>query len=212
MPHRSLAFTGALLLGVALSAQSVIVHSFDTDAPGTLPSGFVVAPFRQAAPGSWAVIASGPQQYLAHSAGRQDGWTLAIDSGQRWNGVVLSARLRLAGGARAGGLVWRYQDPTNFRAVLLDLVNHKITGYRISGGNRFTFDGEDGLELDAEAWHTVKVVQESDEVTVSLGGIRVFRDEDRRGARSHDGLVGVLAAGDAEVWVDDLRIGPLRGR
>jgi hypothetical protein len=173
----------------------------------------VVAPFRQSAPGSWSILGSGQQHHLAHRVtGGQQGWSLAIDSSRRWNEVVVSARLRLAGGTRAGGLVWRYQDAANFRAVLLDLSGHKITGYRVSGGNRFTFDGEDGLELDPEAWHTVKVVQEDDRITVSLGGIRVFRDEDRRGGRMQEGLVGVLAAGDAEVWVDDLRIAPLRGR
>jgi len=213
MPLRSLAVAGALLLGGALSAQSTVVHTFDADPPGSLPSGFAPAAFRQTAPGAWTVAQAGPIRYLSHRAdAAQSGWSLALDTANRWDEVVVSVRLRLAAGTRAGGIVWRYEDPRNFRAVLLDLTRREIAAYRVVGGNRFWIDVEDELELDPEAWHTVKLVQEDDRITVSLGGIRVFRDQDRRGDRTHEGLVGVLAAGDAEVWFDDLRVAPRRSR
>jgi hypothetical protein len=122
--------------------------------------------------------------------------------------LIVAVRIRLAGGARAGGVVWHYQNAENFNAVLLDLVRHEITAYRVVGGNRITFDSEDDLELDVDAWHTVKVTQEGSEVAVSLGGIRVFHDRERRDARLREGLAGVIATGHSEVSFDDLRIEP----
>jgi hypothetical protein len=41
---------------------------------------------------------------------------------------------------------------------------------------------------------------------VSLGGIRVFEDSHRGQDRPGAGRVGLIAAGDAEVWFDDLRV------
>jgi hypothetical protein len=67
---------------------------------------------------------------------------------------------------------------------------------------------EDDLELDADAWHTVKIKQDGSEIDVSLGGIHVLRDRDRRDNRPREGLVGVVATGHSEVWFDDLRIEP----
>ena len=72
-------------------------------------------------------------------------------------------------------------------------------------GNRVRVDGEDDLELDRAAWHTIKVVQEDDTIRVYLGGIRVLRARDRTFAKP--GGVAVWCTGDAVAHFDDLRVG-----
>ncbi len=52
-----------------------------------------------------------------------------------------------------------------------------------------------------------KIVHDESRIQVSLGGIRVFEERDRRYDReTPPGRTGLVAAGNAEVWFDDLRI------
>jgi hypothetical protein len=213
MPIRLLAAAWFVLLGVALSAQRGATYTFDADPSGKPPGGFVMSAFRQDSPGTWTIARTGANGLLSHPAeAARTGWSLAVAPTGPVRDVVVSVRLRLAGGGRAGGVVWRYQNAENFDAVLLDLARGEISAYRVVGGSRITFDTEDDLELDVDGWHTVKVAQDGSEVSVSLGGIRVFHDRDRRDARPREGLAGVVAGGNSEVWFDDLRIEPRQAR
>ena len=78
-----------------------------------------------------------------------------------------------------GGLVWRVQDAENYYLARLDLDRQDIGLYRVTAGNRTRIEGEDDLELDPTAWHTLRVVQEDENIRVYLGGIRVLRARDR---------------------------------
>ena len=71
------------------------------------------------------------------------------------------------------------QDADNYYLARLDLDRQDIALYRVSAGNRTRIDGEDDLELDPTAWHTLRVVQEDEKIRVYLGGIRVLRARDR---------------------------------
>jgi hypothetical protein len=122
-------------------------------------------------------------------------------------------RLKLSEGERAGGLVWRYQDAENFYLVALDLRVQELALYRVVRGNRIRLDDEDELELDVSAWHSIRVVQDDDDIRVSLGGIGVIRARDRNIAGIADeGRVGVWSGGGATVWFDDLRVEPDENR
>lgn len=201
-----------LLMLVAIAAapraQRAPAATFDDDKPGVPPAGFTFAPWRQPAAGTWTIRRQGANGYLWHAADTAaHGYSIAIAPPPPRRDVEISARLRLAGGTRAGGLVWRYQNEQNYYGATLDLVQGQLHLFRVAGGNRVFLEREDDLQLDVDAWHTLRVVHDDDEVRVSLGGIRVFEESDRRGGRTAAaGRAGVLAHGDAEVWVDDLRI------
>ena len=116
--------------------------------------------------------------------------------------MSVSARIRLAGGQRSGGLVWRVQDADNYYLARLDLDRQDIGLYRVVGGNRTRIEGEDDLELDTTAWHTLRIVQEDENIRVYLGGIRVLRARDR--TLRPGGRAGLWCAGDAIAHFDDL--------
>ena len=133
-----------------------------------------------------------------------DRFAVAIFSGAQYQDVELSVRLKATAGARAAGLVWKYQDAQNHYAVQLDLVKQELAMYRVSSGNRIRLEREDDLELDPDAWHSLKVLQEDGEIRVYLGGIRVFSERDRqvRGPAS----VGLWTSGDTTCLFDDFRV------
>jgi hypothetical protein len=209
----TLARSAVVLSAAAALAQAPAV-TFDADTPGAPPPGMSLAAWRQPSAGAWLVRRQASNGYLAHDAAAgAAGYAIALTGTSPLSDVQAAVRVRFAGGTRAGGLVWRYQDDTNFYAAVLDLSRRQVALWRISAGNRVVLEVEDDLELDPDAWHTLKIVHDEGAVRVSLGGIRVFTENDHRGSRAMAaGRVGVIAKGDAGVWFDDLRIEARRGR
>jgi hypothetical protein len=143
---------------------------------------------------------------------------MAILEGPVPNGAIfVSARTRLARQTGSVGVLWKVQDADNYYLARLDLSRQDIGLYRVVRGNRVRIEGEDDLELDPNAWHTLKIVQEGENIRVYVGGIRVLRARDRTFAAS--GGAGVWCTDDAIAHFDDLKIGreqddesPRRGR
>lgn len=213
MPRMSL--LGAAAVWCLLVPGPVVVeqqtYAFDDIQPGALPLGFTLAAARQPNPGTWEVHQTDASRHLVHLADADsDGYGLSLAPGPPLRDVEIAARMRLTAGHRAGGLVWRYQDEHNFFAAVLDLDHRTLFMFRMAEGNRITVKRRTDLELDRDAWHTLKVVHRDASVRVSLGGIRVFDDRDRRLDRFGPGRSGVIATGDSEVWFDDLSISPDR--
>lgn len=205
IPTRTIV-AAAAAFAVAFSADGQQpVRTFDAEPVGAAPTGLTLAAMRQTAPGSWLVRRTGDNGYLAHGAEKahRGGFGIALTAHQPANDLSITVRLRLLGGARAAGLAWRYQDVDNHYQVILDLVRRELAMYRVVSGNRIRIEDEEGLELDPDAWHTLRVVHDDARIRVSLGGIRVFEDEDRT---FRVGRLGLVAAGDADVWFDDLRV------
>ena len=206
-----LALAWAVSLAVEIAAQGRPGLTFDDDRPGVAPAGFSFVAMRQPTPGTWLVRKAGTNGYLIHEPGpardATEGYAIGLAPGDPMRDVIVSVRLRLAGGSLVGGLVWRYQDEHNHYQILLDLGRRELAMYRVVAGNRIRVEREDDLELDSSAWHTLKVVHEQSEVRVSLGGIRVFEEGDRTFGM---GRAGVVSGGSSDVWFDDLRIEPER--
>ncbi|MGE0704604.1 MAG: family 16 glycoside hydrolase [Vicinamibacterales bacterium] len=204
----------ACLGGIALAAQTNSAIGFDADPDGTPPGRFTFEAMRQDAPGSWLVRHEAANGFLVHTPeASQTGYTMAITPEAPVADLSLSVRMRLSGGERAGGLVWRYQDPSNFYAAILDLSRGALFLSMARNGNLITLESEDDLELDPEAWHTLRVMQSGDTVYVWLGGIRVFDERDERLARSFGaGRLGLIVTGSSSVSFDDLRLAPPRSR
>jgi len=196
----------SLFVQVAAAAQSVLVRTFEDDKIGAPPAGFVTAAGREASADGWTVRREGNGRVLAHqgSASPPDGFAVAVLSGAQYQDVEVSVRVKATGGSRSAGLVFKYQDALNHYVVQLDLAKQEVAIYRVSSGNRIRLEREDDLELDPEAWHALKVLQEDGEIRVYLGGIRVFDDRDRP-SRGPAG-VGVWVSGDTTCLFDDFRV------
>ena len=195
-----------MLFQVAAAAQTAIVRTFDEDKVGAPPAGFATAAGREAAADRWTVKREGSARVLFHEgkAAPSDSFAVAILSGAQYSDVEVSVRLKAMGGGRAAGLVWKYQDPNNHYSAHLDLVRQEVVMYRVAGGNRIRLEREDDLELDPDAWYSMKVRQEDGQIRVYLGGIRLFSERDRVPRASAS--VGIWVAGDSTVMFDDFRV------
>jgi hypothetical protein len=213
-PLPAFVLTLGVLSAAAFAAQNPLVRTFDGDRAGELPAGFTFASMRQDGPGTWRIRRDLANGLLVHmESPANPGYGLAIAPDPPLRDVLVSARLQLAGGTRAGGVVWRYHDAANFHAAILDLAGGELTLFRVTGGNRIILESEDDLELDPAAWHAMKTIHDESRIELSLGGIRVFEERDRRyDPNAAAGRAGVIAAGGAEVWFDDLRIEADRDR
>jgi hypothetical protein len=197
----------ALMAATASLAVPAPVRTFDTDPVGRPPAGFTFHVVRYSSTPRWLVQREGTNGVLAHGgeAAGHTGFDLAVLDGDKIRNASVSARVRFAAGQRSGGLVWRVQDAENYYLARLDLDRQDIGLYRVTAGNRTRIEGEDDLELDPGAWHTLRVVQEDEEIRVYLGGIRVLRARDR--TFSQAGGAGLWCAGDATAHFDDLKLG-----
>jgi hypothetical protein len=196
----------ALTLAVASVSAQAVVRSFDQDAVGSAPAGFSFAAARLASGGRWLVRADGTDRYMTHLSepSSAEGFAIAVLDAAPPLELRLSARIKLAEGARAGGLVWRYQNPDNFYAVSLDLAAQEVSLYRVARGNRIRLELEDDLELDPNAWHSLRVEHEDGRIRVALGGIGVIRARER--SADDGGRAGVWSAGAATTWFDDVQV------
>ena len=190
----------------AAAAQSIVLRTFDDDKIGAPPAGFVIASGRDAAVDGWTVKREGSARVLVHDGkpSPPDSFAVAILSGLHYRDVQVSVRFKAIGGGRAAGLVWKYQDPLNHYSAQLDLVKQELVMYRVVNGNRIRLEREDDLELDPDAWHSLKIFQERGQIRVYLGGIRVLSERDPlpRAPAS----VGVWTGGDSTVMFDDFRV------
>lgn len=207
-----LTIVAAITLALAAASAQLDVRTFDDDASGAPPPGFTFATARQQAAGRWLVRADGSNHYLTHLAdpAASGGFSLAVLDTPHPAQMRASVRLKLPDGERVGGLVWRYQDAENFYLAALDLNVQELALYRVVRGNRIRLDEEDDLELDAMAWHSVRVVHDEDDIRVSLGGIGVMRARDR--TFTTGGRAGVWSGGGATAWFDDFRVEPEEDR
>lgn len=196
----------SLFLQAAGAAPDVVLRTFEDDKIGAPPAGFSMAAGRDASSDGWTVKREGSGRVLVREGRKSpaDSFAVAIFSGAQYRDVQVSVRFKAIGGARTAGLVWKYQDPLNHYSAHLDLIRQDIVMYRVSNGNRIRLEREDDLELDPDAWHSLKVFQEHGEIRVYLGGIRVFAERDRTPKTLAS--VGIWIGGDSTVMFDDFRI------
>jgi hypothetical protein len=196
----------SMFLQAAVAAQHVVLRTFDDDKIGAPPAGFTMASGRDSASDGWTVKREGNARVLLRE-GKQsppDSFAVAIFSIAQFQDVQVSVRVKAIGGGRTAGLVWKYQDPLNHYSAQLDLAKQELTVYRVANGNRIRLEREDDLELDPDAWHSLKVFQEGGGIRVYLGGIRVFTERDRMPRIAAH--VGLWTSGDSTVMFDDFRI------
>ena len=101
------------------------------------------------------------------------GVQVAVAEGPSFANLVLSVRVRLLEGARSAGVVWHYRDADDYYLARLNLQEQDVRIYRVVAGQRTRLEEEDDLELEAGAWHVLKVERRGRGCGVLINGVPV---------------------------------------
>jgi hypothetical protein len=204
---------GASALIVLLATQGSGVAqrtawSFEDFPPGRPPAGFLFASSPKDQSGQWTVVRDGTNTVLGQLRHGPSGIQLAVVEGPSFADLVLSVRVRLLEGARSAGVVWHYRDADNYYLARLDLQEQDVRIYRVVAGQRTRLEEEDDLELEAGAWHLIKVEHRGTRMRLLINGVPVGDARDRTGQEA--GAVGLWTS-DSSAWFDDLSVQPAPG-
>lgn len=163
------------------------VFNFGEVAPGQAPPGFLSTVAGEGEPGDWKVILDdvsreapaakglpgGQQAVLAQLArgATNAQFPLLILDGETYKDFKFSVRFRIDGGVAAQtiGLVFRYQNQSNFYAVGASSLAKNLRCLKLVNGEWKPPVGTD-LDIRPGTWHTLSVECEGTRVVCSLDG------------------------------------------
>ena len=207
-----------LLFGGVLVAAETTRVTFDGDAPGRPPAGFVFTVSANDPPGVWVVRdddAPGRGRVLVQTSadGRGSRFPMAVVEGMVAADVDVSVKIKPMAGRedQAGGLVWRYQDPGHYYVVRVNALEGNVVLYKVDAGRRvdLPLKGE-GRTYGKKAtvstgqWGELRVVAVGPRFEVFWNGARLFEAEDATFSQS--GRVGLWTKADSVTAFDDLTV------
>jgi len=175
-------FISALILGLS---WPVIGAQIDFNLAGTpagpLPPGFRPALAGAGLPGQWSIqtdavppATADPkvtspirQGVLAQTAvdATDEHFPLCVYDGYTFRDFKFTTRFKLVSGfiEQMGGIVFRYQNPTNFYVLRVSALGHNIRFYKMVNGTRSTPIGP-AVEITTGTWHTLAVTCEGTQI------------------------------------------------
>jgi len=182
---------------------------FDSIAPGTLPSSFVIGTLFDGRPaGEWKILitdrAKSPSQVLAQlqPKGTDQAHKLLLMEGTDSGNIdVEVSYLAVAGKADfGGGLVWHATDDRNYYLLRASSVEQKVRLYRVVKGVQQIVKQLD-RPLPANGWHKLRIVQRGCELKALYDDAVLFRVCDQTFS---NGRIGLWTKADAVTYFDDL--------
>jgi hypothetical protein len=195
------------------------VVRFDA-AVGTLPAGWTVAmthaggePRWQvtrdpSAPGHFTVLAQTSQD---KTAGR---FPLAIWDGASIRNGEVSVDFKTVSGTvdQAAGIVWRYQDPSNYYIVRANALENNIVLYKVEDDVRLSIAPKGmpsrsyGVKHDIPKgqWNTLRILFNDAHFSVFFNGSQVFETEDRTFTKA--GKTGLWTKADSVTYFDNFSV------
>lgn len=175
-------FIAALMLGLSwrvLGAQ--IDFDFAGASAGSLPAGFHTALAGTGLPGQWQILADEPtptgtdaqgiapgrKHVLAQTAvdATDEHFPMCIYDGGIYRDFKFTTRFKLVSGLieQMGGIVFRYQNPTNFYVLRVSALGHNLRFYKMVNGTRSTPIGP-AVDITPGTWHTLGVTCEGTQI------------------------------------------------
>lgn len=194
----------------ALDEQSSL-WTFDTDAPGTLPSGFAVGTLFDGRPaGEWKVVEASNAPSLSHVLGQlmkkgaEHAYKIVLINGTMSSNLDLEVSLLPVEGKAdmGGGLIWRAADDRNYYLTRANPLEQNIRIYRVVKGVRQMLKNFDQI-IDVRQWHKLRVLTRGCRVQVFFDEKQVF---DLCDETFKEGIVGLWTKSDAVTFFDDLRL------
>ncbi|MBI2195282.1 MAG: DUF1080 domain-containing protein [Planctomycetes bacterium] len=228
LSRRLCGIAGALTLVPLLAVRGLAADSsersytFNKDATGKPPAGFVEALTGEGGPVKWHVIEAGDapsgKQVVAQLSQDSTGtrYPLLILDDFSAKDVEVSVKFKPVSGKvdQAAGIVWRWQDKDNYLVVRANALENNVVAYKTLAGKRTSI----GIKGDARAygvkaevpsnkWNTLRVRMVGNTAEIYLDEKKLFEVEND--AITSAGKVGLWTKADSVIQFDDLKVTPL---
>lgn len=107
--------------------------------------------------------------------------------------------------AQIGGLIFRAQNGNDYYVVRANSRDNSVRLYRMDKGKRSQLASKEA-PIEADKWHTLRVIAVNDRFEVSLDGKLLFEATDR--SLPQPGLMGVWSQADSSTHYGSLLAGP----
>lgn len=191
--------------------------TFDNDPVGKAASGFTLTETGPAGtPARWEIITDDtaptpPRAFaIVESTNKKPTYNLALANDTRYLDVDISVAVKAGSGVldQGGGPVWRVQDADNYYIARWNPLENNARFYVVVSGVRSAL-GKVELDLDASAWHTLRVVAEGKHMELFIDDEPVLAVDDDTHQKA--GQVGLWTKADAATSFDDLSVVAVTG-
>lgn len=198
------------------------IYDFEDGKPGEVPLGFTAALTGGGGPVTWNVkevddAPSGKQvlaQLSEDSTNARYPHLVRDDFTAR--DVDVSVKFRTISGEvdASGGLMFRYQNDSNYYVVRANALEGNVVAYKTEDGKRSNIGVKDKgsaygvkAEIPHRKWNTLRVIAKGSLIEVFLNNRKLFEVEND--AFTEAGKVGLWTKADAVTQFDDLRMAAL---
>ena len=196
---------------LTVGAAKPLVYNFDSDSASKPPAHFSFARTGQGSEGTWVVkqdptAPSKPNVLAQTSTDATDyRFPLAIAEEGSYKDVDVSVKFKAVAGQvdQAGGIVFRYQDASNYYIVRANALEDNYRLYHVVSGRRRQFAGAN-FRVTPNVWHKLRV-----EITGNQ--IKCYYDGELKITASDDtfkeaGKVGLWTKADSVTYFDDFEV------
>jgi len=177
-----------ICLLTTLVVRGAELHLSFTEAPvGTLPTNYTTALFGEGRPATWKVLlddlpsafspftaqaVGGTKQFVLAQTSEDltdEHFPLCIYEGDIFRDFTFTTRFKIVSGVteQMAGIVFRYQNSTNFYVVRASALGQNVRFYKVVNGFRTDPIGP-AVQFDAHTWHTLSVKCEGTQIIFYL--------------------------------------------
>jgi hypothetical protein len=190
------------------NAGKKLFWDFETDAPGSLPAGWVATQSDHKIPSAvWQVTDDSWGNTLAMTSSANTGsiCNLLLSSMSSIANLTLSARIRAIGERdnQNFGIIWRALNEDNYYFALWNPKEKMLRMGYVQDG-RETALRSISVAADPTQWHTLQIEQFRDNIWVSMDDVvqMELRDDTLR----YPGMIGLVTQADSWAMFDDVRV------
>jgi hypothetical protein len=178
------------------AAGAEITLDFNQFAAGQTPTNFSSTFAGDGQPGDWKIISDAlpsPSTSLipgvaptpleeTHGVLAQlsqdptdEHFPMFIYNGQTFRKFTVATQFKIVSGAaeEMAGIVFRYQNESNFYVVRASALGHNLRFYKVVNGIRGNLLGPD-MEITTNVWHSLSIACDGDQITVWYDGSPAF--------------------------------------
>jgi hypothetical protein len=195
--------TAAQLVGVSMALPlSAETATFESDAVGGPPRGWLLTMTGKGTP-KWTVERDQGGGAILKQSGKAT-YPLALKADTNIRDGFLEVKFKPIAGSedRAGGIVWRAKDASNYYVVRANALEDNVVLYKTVNGVRTSLDlvGQKGgygvrTPVPSNQWHTLSVEFEGRSFRVIFNGKPLFEVQD--GTFAEAGMIGLWTKADS---------------